>query len=365
MPVVLPKLWRQQPPYIAEIDWGNPLTQGLVFLLQDNRNAVSQIALTGTASQIVSKYGKTLSLNGSSDGLSQPVSGVDTSKGFSAHVLVNPANNTLTNTFIGLGTGVTDRYVALDLSGTEAPDPVRVISNGGTFAGTSYNNNAPLNQWTSYTAVWNTGANNQLYKNGQLATPSNTFGGTGATYPTVTSFDVGQITQTVIGNRLNGQIAFAAIWRRRLSSQEAAQLAVNPWQLFAPQKRYFLAPIAGGAVTHATTGALTGQGSSIVGSASRTAAVVTHDTTGILIGPGSVISGSAARTGAVLTHDTTGVLTGPGALLTGTANHISLYPDPSDVREGVQYGPGGIYTGTLTGGGGSTIIRLRSFTERH
>jgi hypothetical protein len=116
---------------------------------------------------------------------------------------------------------------------------------------------------------------------------------------------------------------------------------------------------------HATTGTLTGPDSSIVGSASRTAAVVTHDTTGILIGPGSVISGSAARTGAVLTHDTTGVLTGPGALLTGAANHISLYPDPADVREGVQYGPGGIYVGTLTGGGGSTIIRLRSFTERH
>jgi hypothetical protein len=163
--------------------------------------------------------------------------------------------------------------------------------------------------------------------------------------------------------------------------------AKNPWGLFVPQRKYIPVQI-GGAVTHATTGALTGQassiagtaartrqhpttgtltgpGSSIVGSASRTAAVVTHDTTGILIGPGSVISGSAARTGAVLTHDTTGVLTGPGALLTGTANHISLYPDPSDVREGVQYGPGGIYTGTLTGGGGSTIIRLRSFTERH
>lgn len=45
--------------------------------------------------------------------------------------------------------------------------------------------------------------------------------------------------------------------------------------------------------------------------------------------------------------------------------NYSLYPDPSDVREGVRYGPGGIYTGTLTGGGGSTIIRLRSFTERH
>lgn len=41
------------------------------------------------------------------------------------------------------------------------------------------------------------------------------------------------------------------------------------------------------------------------------------------------------------------------------------YPDPADVRAGVRYGPGGIYVGTLTVGGGETIIRLRSFTERH
>lgn len=41
-----------------------------------------------------------------------------------------------------------------------------------------------------------------------------------------------------------------------------------------------------------------------------------------------------------------------------------LYPSPSDVRAGVRYGPGGIYVGTLTVGGGETIIRLRSFSER-
>jgi hypothetical protein len=29
----------------------------------------------------------------------------------------------------------------------------------------------------------------------------------------------------------------------------------------------------------------------------------------------------------------------------------SLYPDPGDVREGVVYGPGGIYVGTLKVGG--------------
>lgn len=43
---------------------------------------------------------------------------------------------------------------------------------------------------------------------------------------------------------------------------------------------------------------------------------------------------------------------------------FNQYPDPSQVLAGVQYGPGGIYVGTLTVGAGETIIRLRSFTER-
>lgn len=47
------------------------------------------------------------------------------------------------------------------------------------------------------------------------------------------------------------------------------------------------------------------------------------------------------------------------------AEAINEYPDPSQVEIGVKYGPGGTLVGTLTGGGGSSIIRLRSFTERH
>jgi len=49
----------------------------------------------------------------------------------------------------------------------------------------------------------------------------------------------------------------------------------------------------------------------------------------------------------------------------GAAARGTLYPDPADVREGVHYGPGGIYVGTLTVGTGTAIIRIRSFTEEH
>jgi hypothetical protein len=150
--------------------------------------------------------------------------------------------------------------------------------------------------------------------------------------------------------------------------------------------------------THATTGALTGQGSIIVGAADRQSSVVTHTSTGVLVGPGAIVAGSAARfrafdttgvltgqgaevagtanrlrvfdtTGAlvgpgsivagvatrIVTHLTTGVLVGPGAVVVGAAVHSPPYPDPADVRLGVIYGPGGIYTGTYAPAGRKTI----------
>jgi hypothetical protein len=67
--------------------------------------------------------------------------------------------------------------------------------------------------------------------------------------------------------------------------------------------------------------------------------------------------------GAVHSHATTGALTGQGSISAGTAT-LSVYPAPADVLAGVVYGPGGIYTGTLTLTAGESIIGLRSFTGR-
>jgi hypothetical protein len=110
-----------------------------------------------------------------------------------------------------------------------------------------------------------------------------------------------------------------------------------------------------------TTGDLIGPGSIVDGAADHEAGPVPHEASGDLVGPGSEIFGQAEKT-----HyfDSTGDLIGPGAIVVGDAYHAPLYPDPSDVRAGVHYGPGGMYVGTLTVENGETIIRLRSFTER-
>jgi hypothetical protein len=75
---------------------------------------------------------------------------------------------------------------------------------------------------------------------------------------------------------------------------------------------------ATGPVTHATTGALTGQIGSIVGSAARVGGAVTHATTGTLTGQGTSLAGAATRFRA---HPTSGLLSGQGSALAGTARH--------------------------------------------
>jgi len=68
-------------------------------------------------------------------------------------------------------------------------------------------------------------------------------------------------------------------------------------------------------VTHTTTGVLTGQGSTIVGSADHKAK---HTTTGVLTGQASTIVGAAKR---FITHVTSGVLTGQSSSVVGSAAH--------------------------------------------
>ncbi len=102
---------------------------------------------------------------------------------------------------------------------------------------------------------------------------------------------------------------------------------------------------AASAVTHATSGALTGQLGSVVGTAAH---VAIHGTSGALTGQiGSIagtaarfrafatsgaltgqigsISGTAARSSGAVTHATSGVLTGPGSSITGNAARFRAF----------------------------------------
>ena len=117
-----------------------------------------------------------------------------------------------------------------------------------------------------------------------------------------------------------------------------------------------------------TSGALTGPGSEVVGSADRTGGTVTHATTGALTGAGSSVSGSAART---REHATTGALTGPGSSVAGTAVHQALH-----TTTGALTGPGSTVAGSaartrvhatsgVLSGAGATVAGAAARTRAH
>ncbi len=97
---------------------------------------------------------------------------------------------------------------------------------------------------------------------------------------------------------------------------------------------------AGGTVTHAATGTLTGPGATLSGSASS---ATTRAATGVLTGQGSTLSGSAARTGATITHASTGTLTGQGSTAAGSATHFHAF-----ATSGVLTGQGSTVVGSAT-----------------
>ena len=130
----------------------------------------------------------------------------------------------------------------------------------------------------------------------------------------------------------------------------------NPWAAtFAPLPRRIWAPVASGVVTHATSGALTGDPATLSGTAAH---IAVHGSTGALSGAGSTLAGTAAH---IVVHSSTGALAGAGATAAGTAARLRAM-----ASSGALAGAGATLAGTAARlramatsgalvGGGATI----------
>ena len=143
----------------------------------------------------------------------------------------------------------------------------------------------------------------------------------GASTASATNITFGKNAGT--GDLWNGIIDYVYIFNAELSPADIKSLTDNPYQLLAEDHRlsyvYAQNVTTGGAVTHATTGALTGQGSTLDGTAVHN---VPHGSSGALTGQGSTVDGSASRT---RVHTNTGALEGQGTVVSGTAAHIAIH----------------------------------------
>ena len=230
---------------------------------------------------------------------------------------------------------------------------------GSADAGENYSSIGLSGQWVHVVGVVASLSDRRVYVNATRG--SAPYGGTQASPSGVDRVSVGYAPWGGT-EYFDGQIAYPMIWNRALSAEDVWLLYRDTERLVRTGRRvYFFPSAAGGAVTHAATGSLTGPGSTVAGTAARErihaatgaltgpgAAVAgtaarerIHAATGALTGPGATVSGSAERTGSAVTHDASGALTGPGAAVAGTAARERIH-----AATGALTGAGAAVAGT-------------------
>jgi len=247
--LILERPWTRQPQGAVNVDWGNPITQGLVFAFDGQESdAVHRrvVDVTNTAGRGVGAKGKHRVFDGSNQ---VSFKSRNPPTGYATMVcLAYCTNNTATNTLVAIPKiGVTNEYTMLDISGTETSDPVRVLTQKAGTYGVAYLTQPSgeyLNRWVLFGGASVSGSDNRIYIDGVRKTPTSTSGSSGLDVGQVDRFDVGVINLLAPTNPLHGNVALAAIWDRLLTDAEHASLYVNPWQLFAPQQIIIPTPAA-------------------------------------------------------------------------------------------------------------------------
>jgi hypothetical protein len=210
-------------------------------------------------------------------------------------------------------------------SGTPAPVLGATPSSANAIIGAVFNasNPAALTQRTGYTEIYDSGYNNPttglevMYRNSGETSATITWGSTSPSAFASIALELNSLITHATTGTLTGQIGSVVG-----SAQRNA--------------------------THTSTGTLTGQGSSVVGSADRQSAVVAHTATGtltgqsavivgsadsstprsssgVLVGQGSTIVGSADRQALVIPHTSTGVLVGQGSTIVGSSTRYRAF----------------------------------------
>jgi hypothetical protein len=340
--ILLPRYRRRQPSGPLEIDRSNPITRGLATVYlptvrYPGTDLVTKVIDTATIRGVLlpSQNGVVYSTTTASNWSIRfaPVGIPGSYPALSVFTLFEQYDTTSTGTIFGGGNNST-QYARFNKENTGA---ISFIPNSNT--GASGITGPVLNTHQVYAlAAINQGSERELFVDAASVASSSTaisflnaaYGFAGSEFPAA-------------GNQRRVGIYCGYVWTRRLTLSEIKSLTDNPWQIFRPQ-RLVLPVNVGGAVTHGTTGVLTGQGSTIVGSAAR---LRDHPTSGTLTGPGSSIVGSAART---RQHSTAGALPGLASIITGNALHSALH-----TTTGLLVGPGSVITGNAARSGVAVI----------
>ena len=230
---LLPKRWASQPQYPTGIDWGNPITRGLVWAFNGAMPRVPALGITGftdsgTVSEVIGINGRAVSSTGKrAFSSSQCNSGTftvfcafeDSGTRGVARSPFDSDNNATTP----------QRVWQMYLDASNFPGFIGFSTGGGPFIPTGATANSAAGVTTLAGVVELTSV--RVYMNGLLAA-NQTKGSSSMNVPLATNL-VG-IAGGLQGNPFGGRVLQAAIFDRVLADPEIAALSSNPWQIFAP-----------------------------------------------------------------------------------------------------------------------------------
>lgn len=139
-----------------------------------------------------------------------------------------------------------------------------------------------------------------------------------------------------------------ASWTRACTLADAVAYARNPWAVLEDDELVYFS-----AGTHTTSGAVSGAGATVAGTATHK---TLHTTTGATTGGGATVAGAATHK---IPHTTSGDVAGGGATVAGTAAHKTLHTTSGTVAgAGATVAGAATHPHTTTGavtGGGATV----------
>lgn len=234
MTLLLNQRWTRQPQYPVGIDWGNPVTRGLVLAWNaaSGVDSITNLPTTGSSplKPTSGGIGKTVTGSGADYIQFGKSAAEDLSGGpFSVFVMLNQVGNSAVGAWSGL---IGARYTTTKTNNwsffIDNAGRLRVDSGGGAMTLGSVPTTDGL---VAYAAVLD-GSNGSGYCNGVLT------GGGSLALPAAGNTEpvrLGLIRLDAPTESMMGQYLCAAVFKRVLSIAEIQSLSQNPWQLFKPR----------------------------------------------------------------------------------------------------------------------------------
>ena len=264
MALLRPSVWTQQPQQACEIDWSNPITQGLAIAVMPNANSARELTLSTPSAKVGSPSNSVGSRGVASIGSGG--ANYFTFTDYDKYDLVGPI--TVIAVVDGISGGVSGGYLSkgpIDTANTPfffgRSGAIVSLSRGGASDYQRFNTTntvtvpgAPCVFGVTQNGVLGSGATCNYYLNG--VTPGSSAGG-------------GMANTVAAANALPVRFAgttekvyLALAFNRVLSGAEIKSLSDNPWQIFKPIPRRIFAPVSasGGATITTNLGTATASG---------------------------------------------------------------------------------------------------------